>query len=65
MLMAGTALLAENPHPTREEVVAGIEGNICRCTGYVPIIDAILQAASANGAATGESAVRAVPEQAP
>jgi carbon-monoxide dehydrogenase small subunit len=47
MLVAATALLAENPHPTRAEVVAGIEGNICRCTGYVPIVDAILQAAEA------------------
>jgi carbon-monoxide dehydrogenase small subunit len=64
MVMAGTALLAENPHPTREEVVAGIEGNICRCTGYAPIIDAILQAADANGAGPGESAVRAQPEKA-
>jgi carbon-monoxide dehydrogenase small subunit len=45
MLVAATALLADNPQPTREEVVAGIEGNICRCTGYVPIVDAILQAA--------------------
>jgi aerobic-type carbon monoxide dehydrogenase small subunit (CoxS/CutS family) len=47
MLVAATALLAENPHPTRAEVVAGIEGNICRCTGYVPIVDAILQASEA------------------
>jgi aerobic-type carbon monoxide dehydrogenase small subunit (CoxS/CutS family) len=51
MLMAATALLAENPAPTRAQVVAGIEGNICRCTGYVPIIDAILQAAGAVDAA--------------
>lgn len=51
MLMAATALLAENPAPTRAEVVAGIDGNICRCTGYVPIIDAILRAAQAGGAA--------------
>jgi len=49
MLMAGTALLAENPSPTRDEVVAGIDGNLCRCTGYVPIIDAILQAAQPTG----------------
>jgi aerobic carbon-monoxide dehydrogenase small subunit len=49
MLMAGTALLAENPSPTRDEVVAGIDGNLCRCTGYVPIIDAILQAAQPSG----------------
>jgi carbon-monoxide dehydrogenase small subunit len=45
MIMAGTAFLAENPDPSREEVVTGIEGNICRCTGYVPIVEAILQAA--------------------
>jgi carbon-monoxide dehydrogenase small subunit len=47
MLMTATALLAENPAPTREEVVAGIGGNLCRCTGYVPIIDAVLAAAKA------------------
>lgn len=45
MLMAAKALLAENPNPTREDVVEGIAGNICRCTGYEPIIDAILDAA--------------------
>ena len=47
MLMTATALLTENPSPTREEVVAGIGGNLCRCTGYVPIIDAVLAAAKA------------------
>ena len=46
MLMAAKALLDNNPNPTREEVVEGISGNICRCTGYEPIIDAILQAAT-------------------
>jgi carbon-monoxide dehydrogenase small subunit len=57
MLMAATALLAENPQPTRDEVVAGIDGNICRCTGYVPIVDAILQAAGgAIGTASAEPA---------
>ncbi len=45
MIMAATALLAENPRPTREDVVAGLEGNLCRCTGYVPIVDAVLDAA--------------------
>jgi carbon-monoxide dehydrogenase small subunit len=45
MVMAGTALLADNPAPTRDEVIAGIEGNLCRCTGYLPIIDAVLAAA--------------------
>lgn len=51
MLMAATALLEDNPAPTREEVVAGLEGNLCRCTGYAPIVDAVLQAARAAGGA--------------
>ena len=45
MLMAAKALLDRNPRPTREEVVEAIGGNICRCTGYAPIIEAILAAA--------------------
>src|SRR5690349_1292153 len=48
MLMAATALLEEVPQPTQEQVVHGLEGNICRCTGYDPIIAAVLQAAG-NG----------------
>ncbi len=46
MLMAAKALLESNPSPSRDEVVEAISGNICRCTGYEPIIDAILDAAS-------------------
>ena len=45
MLLSSYALLKDNPHPSEEEVRAGIEGNICRCTGYVKIIEAILDAA--------------------
>ena len=45
MLMAAKALLDQNPSPSREDVVEAISGNICRCTGYEPIIDAILAAA--------------------
>lgn len=41
MLMSATALLNENPKPTREEIKIGIHGNICRCTGYNSIIRAI------------------------
>lgn len=41
MLMASTALLAENPKPTKEQMKEGIDGNICRCTGYNSIIRAI------------------------
>ena len=50
MLMAARALLDGNPSPTREEVVDAIGGNICRCTGYEPIIEAILAAARGVGA---------------
>ncbi len=46
MLMAAKALLSNNPNPSREDVVEAISGNICRCTGYEPIIDAILATAS-------------------
>jgi carbon-monoxide dehydrogenase small subunit len=45
MLMSATALLRSNPHPSEEEVRKGIQGNICRCTGYVNIVEAIRAAA--------------------
>ena len=45
MLMAAKALIDRNPSPSRSEVVEAISGNICRCTGYEPIINAILAAA--------------------
>lgn len=45
MLLASFALLRDNRHPTEEEIKVAIEGNICRCTGYVKIIEAILDAA--------------------
>ena len=48
MLMAATALLEEDPRPTRQAVIEGLEGNLCRCTGYAQIIDAVLAAASAT-----------------
>jgi len=41
MLMASTALLLENPKPTKEQIKEGIDGNICRCTGYNSIIRAV------------------------
>lgn len=44
-LMTALAFLEENRQPTRAEVREAISGNICRCTGYQPIVDAILQAA--------------------
>ena len=45
MLMSATALLRENPSPSEEEIRKGIQGNICRCTGYVNIVEAIKAAA--------------------
>jgi carbon-monoxide dehydrogenase small subunit len=44
MIMAAKALLQENPHPTEEEIRHGIAGNICRCTGYVQIVESIKKA---------------------
>ena len=44
-LMAATALLAEHPHPTVEQIKEWMMGNLCRCTGYYKIIDSILAAA--------------------
>ena len=44
MIMAAKALLDENPNPTEEEVKEGLDGNLCRCTGYVKIIEAVLAA---------------------
>ncbi len=41
MIMSGKALLMRNPRPTREEIAEAISGNLCRCTGYVKIVDAI------------------------
>jgi len=45
MVLAAVSLLAENPHPTEEEVRLGLEGNLCRCTGYQNIVKAVLAAA--------------------
>ena len=45
MVMAAVGLLAENPHPTEAKVREGLEGNLCRCTGYHNIVKSILAAA--------------------
>ena len=49
MLMAATALLESTPHPDRDQVVHALSGNICRCTGYEPIIAAVLDVAGEGG----------------
>ena len=47
-IMAGASLLEEIPHPTREQIIAGLTGNLCRCTGYYKIVRAIERAARAS-----------------
>ena len=55
-------LLRDNPHPTEQEVREGLEGNLCRCTGYQNIVRAVLRAAGESGpAATGGLASTVVP----
>ncbi len=49
MIMSAKALLDENPNPTEEEVRRAIAGNLCRCTGYVKIVEAILAASQGGG----------------
>lgn len=48
MIMQSASLLADNPHPTDEEVREGLEGNLCRCTGYQNIVAAVQQAAGSE-----------------
>ncbi len=50
MVLAAVSLLAEQPHPSEQDVREGIEGNLCRCTGYHNIVKAVL--AAADGAAS-------------
>ena len=49
MIMATTALLANNPHPDESEIRHGLEGNLCRCTGYHNIVKAVAAVAQAGG----------------
>ena len=53
MIMAAAGLLAEVPQPTDEQIVEALDGNLCRCTGYVNIVDAVRQAARDLAAARG------------
>jgi carbon-monoxide dehydrogenase small subunit len=53
MIMAAAGLLAENPNPTEDEVRHGLEGNLCRCTGYHNIVKAVLDAAKVKGPTVG------------
>ena len=59
MIMAAAALLAENPNPTEDEVRHGLEGNLCRCTGYHNIVKAVLDAAKSKGSSVAGVGVTA------
>jgi aerobic carbon-monoxide dehydrogenase small subunit len=60
MIMAAAGILADNPNPTEAEVRKGLEGNLCRCTGYHNIVKAVLDAAKSKGATvSGQSEVTA------
>ena len=49
MVMAAVALLAQHPQPSEEEIRTGLAGNLCRCTGYMKIFDAVAAAAGSAG----------------
>ena len=52
MIMSAVALLADNPDPTEAEVRQGLEGNLCRCTGYHNIVKSVLDAVAKSGEVT-------------
>jgi carbon-monoxide dehydrogenase small subunit len=49
VILTASELLAKNPHPSEDEVKEALAGNLCRCTGYTPIIEAVLEAAERGG----------------
>jgi carbon-monoxide dehydrogenase small subunit len=51
MVLAAASLLADNPRPTSDDIKAALAGNLCRCTGYMRIFDAVLQACRQSGGA--------------
>ena len=51
--MQSISLLGENPHPCEQEIREGLEGNLCRCTGYQNIVEAVRVAAASMSAANG------------
>ncbi len=64
MVMVATALLHENPAPTADEIALALSGNICRCTGYRPIVDAIEAAAAALAGVPNTAPTAAAPDPA-
>lgn len=58
MLLAAVALLARTPNPSQDEIRAALAGNLCRCTGYMRIFEAVLRAAAGERPDTTRSARR-------
>ena len=56
MIMAATSFLAEHPSPSDDEIRRGLEGNLCRCTGYQNIVKAVQSVARGTGAEVGATA---------
>ena len=65
MVMASVDLLSENPDPTEAEIRDGLEGNLCRCTGYHNIVKAVQAAAAAQSVAAAEPDAASQPTSAP
>ncbi len=55
MVLSATAMLSENPQPTKEDVKRGISGNLCRCTGYTKIIQAVMATANSDVSKGGQN----------
>jgi len=53
MIMSSVDLIAKNPNPSKEEIAQGLEGNLCRCTGYINIVEAVHEAAQAMRSGSG------------
>jgi aerobic carbon-monoxide dehydrogenase small subunit len=60
MIMAAAYLLSENPSPTDDEIRKGLEGNLCRCTGYVNIIKSVRSAAKTMGGSASRAGQKSV-----
>jgi len=60
-IMAGVYLLSQNPNPTDDEIRKGLEGNLCRCTGYVNIVKSVRAAAATMGGSASRPSGAAVP----
>ena len=59
MLMAASELLAINPHPSLAEIREGLAGNLCRCTGFIRIFDAVIAAAASTQDQASDQAAHA------